>query len=267
MKTTQNKNVKILSALTFSGLALLMAGCGSSSGQSSAVSTPAPAPTATAAAAVASSSAGAISCSSGQVSVQGLACQTGDFASVCSMNYGQVTTIGSTQVCKSVLSYAPGASSTNFSANPYLASREYSLPLFPILTPASASASTAFNTGFNLRPNDKLAIAASGGWSQGHSFSFSFGSSNNCSDISVSGADSSGNVQSANGGAEGLYASDSTATFLVGTSLNQTISNAGALRIGINAPSSATNLCQMVTITSLTVTRCEDASGNTYVCP
>jgi hypothetical protein len=69
------------------------------------------------------------------------------------------------------------------------------------------------------------------------------------------------------GVAAGMLVGDGVETYVPSSTGKVTIQNAGALRFGLNVPNTSYSLCAQFSITQLKVTRCEDGSGNTYLCP
>jgi hypothetical protein len=147
----------------------------------------------------------------------------------------------------------------------------YAVGYLPIL---SEEYPMGYSTGVNLKANDKLSISASGHWGGQdiNTFKILWGFANwttvtfNCSMYG-----SLGGPATMNGTIPmGISASDGSEVFSVGTSVsNKVIANDGTLKLGFNVPlnNGYNTFCGSLTVSSVRITRCEDASGNAYLCP
>src|SRR5262249_47330242 len=130
-----------------------------------------------------------------------------------------------------------------------------------------------YNLGIKVAKNDTLEFRGSGGWGSISTTvdKYLWGlvsvstTSADCDQVSLTGYVGS-SLSTNQGQAAGLFATDGTEIFLLGSSAKKTINNNGALKIGFNAPWNLPNGCASLTITDLRVTRCFDAQGNTYPC-
>jgi hypothetical protein len=87
-----------------------------------------------------------------------------------------------------------------------------------------------------------------------------------CDDFTLSGA-KSGRVYSYNGSASGLYGTDGTNVFPLGTTKAHTFQADGQLAIGFNVEAGRSDYCAQVTIRSAKIRHCEDANRTTFPCP
>lgn len=247
-------NSKIYSAgILIATLASIATGCGKAG---------------TTAAPVAAVAAATTGCPAGQINLANQGCRAGDFATVCNSLYGQLGTVSGVQVCRTELPVINNIY-TSFSIS-------FSSPNLPIVDPASsANGINGYNTNFVLKKGDALKFSnGSGGYGaptgDDNTFLWGFGhvytsNSNTCNAIGLDGKNKSDSTAVTNGSASaGLFASDGTAAYSLGTAATVTIANAGTLKLGFNAPAFQ-NLCGKIAGT-LTVIRCEDAAGNSYTC-
>ena len=145
---------------------------------------------------------------------------------------------------------------------------------FPRLSPSDPSGYLAYSTGTDLKANDTVVITHSGSWGgldvDDESYLGGFihvtTSSWDCSKVSTRGYDGSALVTN-EGVAAGMLVSDGTETYVPSSTGKVTIRNPGSLRFGLNVPNTSYNLCAQFSVSLLKRIRCEDGSGNTYVCP
>jgi hypothetical protein len=146
----------------------------------------------------------------------------------------------------------------------------------PIITPSLPQGGV--DVGIHLRKGAKLQFfsSQSGKWGYyqqsttsfwGGTISFSW-FSGNCQSIDWAGNGNSGQLTN-EGQPAGLFGSDGTASFYLGTGLSATtvtIQNDGDLRLGINADPNTPYGCTSPGLPTIDLTTCEDANGNTYTC-
>lgn len=215
-------------------------------------------------------------CQAGYTSIAGGTCYAGDLATVCRQQGGYMTSVqGNSNVCKVIFHY-------NGSAGVVGGPSYGSYPLggynyFPRLSPTEPAGSMALNTGIRVFRGNTLTFGGNGGWGStqidkkswlGGFFQFYTVGQTNCNLVGLDGRDTqkSKTVKNAeNGQIAGLYGSDGTEAFLLGTSGHRSINNDGYLYLGINAPTTPGN-CSQATITNLQVTHCQGADNTSYVC-
>jgi len=202
-------------------------------------------------------------CSSGSYNIGGRGCLTGTFQQVCLMLPGATyVTISGQNVCRLRSQYA-----VNFvGSNSYLAR----------LTPDDAAGSYAFPSRIQVYANDKVDVSASGSWgtisydlkSYLGGFFNTWSTSGNCNQVRVDGKSvSSGSAvtNNENGQSAGLWMSDGTQTYFIGSHAKQSVVNAGSLYFGVNAPAEGSK-CGSINVSSIVIDHCENDSGTSISC-
>ena len=249
------KNLKLSKIAILASLAALMAGCGAS--------TPiVPGPGVAPAAVVAPGAVpppGQVACAAGQARIGDGPCMTGTFQNVCHYSYGTIITLEGRELCKVTGTHYPSFIGSGTS--------------FPQITPSRPAGAFISTSNVNVRVNDTIAIdQVSGGWGGATTRTSDFLgfipidiTSTDCGAVSVTGV-KDGVVVTSEGQPAGLFGSDGTASFFVGSGLtNQRIAAHGTLRFGFNAPDPFNSCTEMVRL-RVKVTHCEDASGLSYLC-
>jgi hypothetical protein len=263
-----NKKMRLLALAALTGTGFVATGCGSSP--------PLYIPPATPAATVAPSTV-TPGCTSGSYTLPSGACvAAASYTSACQLSGGYMVSGGT--LCKMVLSYAwegPAAGFVPFSPLQVPPLEAYQFQTYnglPILTPDNPAGPLAINTGIQLMAGDKVTVSASGGYSTSDTtswgpFTIVNNSSSACTNISVNGVNSGNTVDNPNNNdpAE-LYGSDGTTAFAIGISSTTVMPEAGSLKLGFNAPISATG-CSAAVLNTISVARCMDDAGNTPGCP
>ncbi len=113
--------------------------------------------------------------------------------------------------------------------------------------------SSYYATNTYVRPGDKVVFQASGYY-------------NFRTDLSPAGCNSLSNHKDLGDG-NGLYASDGTNFYHMGSSSTFVVTGTGQLRVGYNLPSNTKTSCASMSISQFYVQHCEDSSGTTYPCP
>ncbi|OFZ18674.1 MAG: hypothetical protein A2X94_14295 [Bdellovibrionales bacterium GWB1_55_8] len=243
--------VAILTSLVF-----LIAGCGAAEKQLPVAAVPAPVSPGVA------PPVGGTSCAAGQTKIGDGPCLVGDFRTVCThwLTGGFVTTIEGRETCKVSRTW----SSVSLGGSGYG---------FPLVTQSLPGGSASSNTGINVRVNDQVTIDnVSGAWGGASQEAYEFLGfipttiwKMDCKQVSVDGL-KDGSEVSYEGKAAGVFGSDGTNVFVVGKGItNQRIAAHGTLKIGFNAPDPY-NSCGTVSF-RVKLAHCEDASGNSYLCP
>jgi hypothetical protein len=202
----------------------------------------------------------------GSTCFQGFAaCATGtQFEGTCRYVGGYITNRYGPSVCTLTRRYS-------YQYNPTLTL--YYPNALPIVTPSIPSGGGA-NTGIRLRKGATLRYfpVRNGKWGYikestdsfwGGRISFSW-FKYNCQSVDW---DGNGGQITNEGQPSGLFGSDGTTSFLLGSSSrNVSIANDGYLILGINADPSTPYGCTSVGATEFDLTTCEDANGNSYNC-
>jgi hypothetical protein len=226
-----------------------------------------------------------------------------EFASRCQFLGGSVVTVGGAQVCRATIRHVSGSVAYDYFGYPIYSGGSYSETLWnmiPVLSPSASGVASNVSGARSypsviLRKGDRLSFQGSGGWSAqsyerlgsgfgiytGGSFlgfSLGFGDTYvlnaNCQsssvDVSLDGrirqkgvTTSEVLVSQENQQMAGLFGSDGTEVFPVGSSLrSKVIQNDGFLRLGFNTLQNYQG-CSVLVVRELTVQRCQDVNGST----
>ncbi len=202
-------------------------------------------------------------CGSGMINIGGRGCYAGTFQQVCSaLPGGYLTTVSGQQVCRLRSQYQ-----VNYiGSNSYLAR----------LTPGDPSASTAFQSGIPIYSGDKVEVSASGGWgtidynlkSYLGGFFQIWKPSGDCNQVRVDGkstSDGSSVTNNENSQSAGLWMSDGSQTYYIGSHAKHGMTNSGTLYFGVNAPMDGSK-CGTINLSSIVIDHCENASGTSVSC-
>jgi hypothetical protein len=221
-------------------------------------------------------------------SAYGCAPYSGDFLSNCARQGGMIlpaSPTGPTQVCRYSFSYTPSLFNTR--AYGYVSARGYDPSMYwsgnsfsldridgyvPRLSPDDVAGSQAFNTGIEVYPGDRLSYSVVGGWGsttvkQKKVLGIRVQSMRtDCDKVELDGRGDNGQRVTWLGEPSGLYGTDGFQRFPLKGAGQQLMTHRGVLKIGFNTPANIPYACSNLLIQDLRVTRCFDASGNTYTC-
>lgn len=227
---------KLISRISVFGLTVLAVSCGSgSSSQVTAISNTA---------VVGASPTGLNLCSSGSYNPTGISaygCHSGSFSSACQSVGGVVQTNSGAQVCRVVLQY----SSMSFSQSTPVAR----------LNSEGDSENSPENSGIQVFRGDVVAVSGvSGGWST---------TQDGCNDYPI--------ASDTNGVDTQLMMTEGVGVYPVTSDGNNSgaimMAGNGSLMFGLNIPDNeGTSGCDSLSISTVQLQRCMDASNNSYPC-
>lgn len=211
-------------------------------------------------------------CAPGAIRIAGACGYGADFSQACTNLGGFMTTaLDSAQVCKLHISfvkntYSPNAISTQYNVKSTWREGWGGIYL-PRLTPSQPTGMGAIPVQFALKKYDLVKIVATGSTDDAYIESdwkwiFNVTTvSYSCNKYPLSGWGT--NLGLANG----FVLSDGTQVWSGTSSTPHVIQNDGQLRLGFNlAYGYKPYACGMLTISELTIARCEDSSGQTHAC-
>lgn len=191
-----------------------------------------------------------------------------DLNSRCTSESGSLINTSSGQLCKVVKSFnGSGMGSITYSYGRY----GFSLPLgtnFENSFFRVANNNPLVITGLSVEANDQVSYSMYGNYG---TTTASTGSTLwGLIDYTVASTDCSLRDEDStyHGAWAGLIAHDGTQTYQLTDSTGSfTVSNAGKLAVGFDAPSTYSSACGTISISALSVTHCEDAAGTSVACP
>lgn len=216
-----------------------------------------------------SSSSGVAGCSSGQYSIHGTCVTTSSFLEACQTGGGVPVTVNGIDVCQKTTSYAYP---TTYAFGSYYSYSGYWSG--SLSGDYGGSNFYGVSTYLNAEAGDKISYRVSGSWGYttvsstsvlGGFLSF-YSSSTNCRKVDGNGIAYSSSSLNGDGF---LVISDGTTTTPIPSSQSSFVAtSSGTLKVGfaIDSYYASRGACGSFTVSSLSVTHCEDESGNTQAC-
>jgi hypothetical protein len=199
-----------------------------------------------------------ITCSSGQITLDGRCYSTNDFATACmqalgTMRGAELCEMDSMATQQGVIR-VPTSDKGHFSMTV-----TWDNMIMPRLNPGNPNISAALPSGIRVRPGDRIEFEGNGRWGSWSSCKYADQDGNKISDGTT--------LDPIDGVPEGLVIGNGIESFFVGGTSTVAFNSEGTVGLGFNAPYDKTNGCSDLTIHEFRLIHCENSAGVTYPCP